>query len=140
MSSPVSGDDNLIFTFRTITTLINVLQNANIPLAPPNLRSVDNETPSKADKKVLKLLGALATLFVRDHEVTATASKFLVKGPTNDLDIKIIAVVANPNRKTNNFVGVDALKFVGDSPAVVKPQMETRVNLQDPITYVLESW
>jgi hypothetical protein len=138
MAGNLEPVDQLIRTFRTITTIINVLQNSNLPKTLKQHTS-DNNIASRNDRKVLKLLSALAKLFVRNHEVTATASKLQVQA--DGLNIKIIAVVAtaNPDRETEERS--DALGFRGDVPTVLEPLKENGVvDLEDPVTYVLRTW
>src|ERR1700722_18073297 len=83
--SPAPRD--YILAFRTITTILNVLQNA--PLTAQNVQNIHVvDAPTKREGQILS---ALASLLVRADEVAAVVSQ-----PDQGFDVKVITCI-NPD-------------------------------------------
>jgi hypothetical protein len=77
--SKATPPHDLLLAFRTITTMLNLLQHA--PLTTKDMQNIDS--PAQREGQILS---ALANLLVRQDEVTAVVSQ-----PNQGSDVKIIA-------------------------------------------------
>ena len=115
--------------FRTITTMLSVLQQSPIAIKP---MCVDKDT----DTNELKVLCALATLLVRQHEVTAVASY------SNKLGTTIYATVS-PDNVPTYLVTMNPRSDVvegSQSKVIIYENSPTTINIDNPLKYVLEAW
>jgi hypothetical protein len=149
--------DNIL-AFRTITTMLNVLQdgpnNSHKPAA-----YLRNTGRSKA--RELRTLNAIATLLVRQHEVVSVVSTTTWLG----VDLVACATVAVCNQdtwfdgdtyiilqssdriatainpcKSDTKVPNDSLNYKGKAPRIIAPQAPVQINLDNPLSYVRETW
>lgn len=92
-----SRKNDIIKTFRTMTTMMNVIQGSHIRSIMQRSTVADPDSDSKisqANRHKLRMLAALATLLVRDHEVAAAVSKDANVGPGGKLNMDVVTCVS----------------------------------------------
>jgi len=139
---------NAVLAFRTITTILSVLQASPIDGTRPASLEINNNNSSEkiARRRELRILDALATLLVRDNEVTAVVSK---RGASGEA-VEVVACgnidashdsPPDPSRPPEVPQSNDALTYLShcNDPTVMKPQA-VNISIYDPLRYVLEVW
>jgi hypothetical protein len=143
------GDN--ILAFRTITTMLNVLQDG--PTSHKPAAYLRNTGHSKA--RELRTLNAIATLLVRQHEVVSVVSM----AELNGVDCATVAVcnqdtwfdgdtyvaqsrdyIVITNPRKDGKVPNDSLNYSGKVPRIIAPQAPVQINLDNPLSYVRETW
>jgi hypothetical protein len=145
---PNAEKEELLLRFRTITTLLSVL---GVVLAP-GAQSV-KRPPDKQDLRDLRLLTALATLLVKEHEIAAFIVRFgevleilsalEPNGATKPHPEPSLFPhdVANPQLDApHDFTG-NTDSIAGAGVAVLEVDMSScDIDILDPFKYILTSW
>ena len=156
----VDEPDDRILSFRTITSIISIIQQhlhigyANRDQQPPQIPM------SPRNEKQLRVLSTLATLLVRDNEITAVA----VAHPPHH-SLTFVACTSDPTPANLSLDGAQdemapsssdrALHFPrgghfftirnprNDDPDSIIVTLEPQpkpINVEDPIIYLCENW
>jgi hypothetical protein len=116
---PNTEKERLLLRFRTITTLLSVLE---VVLAPGS--QTMKRPPDKQDIRDLRLLTALATLLVTEHEIAA----LIVREPGFGKVLEILsALELNSERKSR----LDPSLFPRDVVALANPQLDAPHDFTD---------
>jgi len=118
--SKATPPHDLLLAFRTITTMLNLLQHA--PLTTKDMQNIQViDSPARREGQILS---ALANLLVRQDEVTAVVSK-----PNQGSDVKIIACTSpDPPDESPDLHHPTASVPLGEDTALSEPR-----GVPDPI-------
>ena len=127
--------------FRTIVTLLTRIPDVKYKLVQ-HLELNDSEVQSAADRTQLRILGALALVLVRDHEVVAVATNNDWKNGVH------FWIAANPRERATLTTSdpTDALTYGGDGELQfmsVNSESETSLDpfdLHNPFPYLQRTW
>lgn len=96
------------------------------------MQELTENIPKETGRR-LRILNALSTILVRDHEVVAT-----VCHDFTDQRLRFV-VTANPrNPPDTDPCDSDALTFMGNTTLLIPETPD--FNLSDPITYLKQTW
>jgi hypothetical protein len=129
-------------TLRTVTTVIQILREAlDSATGSTTLQLTEVAQPPEI-RAVVRSLGALSTLLVRNHEVAAIVMDDSNKNTNPKLGVVKLFATVNPRRpsppETNDS---DAMTFQDDckGPTIIHPP-ESNIDPDDPIPYLRETW
>jgi hypothetical protein len=153
---PHDPKTKFIYAFRTISTMLSILQSSLVNEQDEPMTVQDNNDPDSVDQ--LKVLSALSTLLVRENEAVAVASKrshsslelVALSGSSNSVKEEVFHATPNPcmlemHKKRNDEGQVltpeDALRCCGQYPAIVQPSKQAKnMQLRFVLRYLTDNW
>lgn len=135
---PFEADDKIILQFRTITTMLQVLQQL------PSEEKKPMELRTRDERQELRVLGALATLLVQRYQVTAVTTG----GSSGEVslvaaeDSSKSASPDEPSSLTNGFITTTNPRRFPPEPdrITVIQELETDVDFARPLNAILKNW
>jgi hypothetical protein len=132
-------------TFRSEMALLTALSN----VLGDELRKVDPLGPeSTPNRDHLRSLGAMSTLLVRNHEVTAVATNISDRSwnekqvEVDESGVRTIKyfATANPRSSGSRAIEDDTLTYRGDNPTKFVFDPGCALSVEDPLPYLQKSW
>jgi hypothetical protein len=124
-------DDNIILKFRTITTLLDILQQL------PSEEKKPMELRTRDDKQELRVLGALATILVQRFQVAAVTTE----GSANDVSLVACAEESSRSETPDQASSLTNSFFAAINPRRPKnPRPERHSGVPPDRITVIQTW
>jgi hypothetical protein len=138
-----------ILTFRTITALLEILQDPSLKSGLSTNRSLPLHRSMRSrlhldGQSDHRSLGALATLLVRNHEIAAVTTRFLTPTMADSSALEIIVCSheenLDPNTKNLALTAVTNPDTQTSRAPLIFHVNPSHIDPYNPIPYLIETW